>query len=254
MEFTRFLDCLAADYDRLRAVVETDADAPVPTCPGWTVGDLTRHVGEVYLHKTVAIREGVEREPWPPKEFAEEEPTALLDRGYTALRAEFASRAPEDPAAAWYGPDQSVGFWIRRMAQETVVHRIDAELATGRPVAPVPADLAVDGIDELLKVFVAYSVAEWGDYFTGVLAGSPGRTFLVRAGDAAWRVRTGPGELTVTDGAGDGTADVTFSGTPEAVLRRLWNREGTAGGDRVTVEGAPEAAEELRRCIVVATE
>lgn len=136
MEFTRFLDCLAADYDRMRTVVGTDADAAVPTCPGWTVADLTRHVGEVYLHKTAAMREGVEPEPWPPKEFAEEEPAALLDRGYTALRAEFATRAPGDAAAGWYGPDQSVGFWIRRMAQETVVHRIDAELATGRPVTP----------------------------------------------------------------------------------------------------------------------
>ena len=67
------------------------------------------------------------------------------------------------------------------MAQETVIHRIDAELGTRQPVAPVPADLAVDGIDELLKVFVAYSVTEWGDYFTDILAGSPGRTYTVRA-------------------------------------------------------------------------
>ncbi|MEU0226915.1 maleylpyruvate isomerase family mycothiol-dependent enzyme [Streptomyces sp. NPDC006284] len=253
MEFTRYLDCLAVDHDRLRAVVENDADAPVPTCPGWTVADLTRHVGEVYLHKTVAMREGVEPEPWPPPEFAEEEPTALLDRGYTALRAEFATRAPGDPAATWYGPDQSVGFWIRRMAQETVVHRIDAELATGQAVAPVPADLAVDGIDELLRIFAAFSVAAWGEYFADVLDGSPGRTVLLRAGDAAWRVRTGPGEFSVTDGAGDGTADVTLSGSPEALLRRLWNREGDGDGG-VTVTGDPEAAEELRRCLVVATQ
>jgi uncharacterized protein (TIGR03083 family) len=255
MDSTRFLDCLAADHDRLRTAVETDADAPVPTCPGWTVADLTRHVGEVYLHKTAAMRDGAEPEPWPPKEFAEQAPKTLLDRGYTALRAEFATRAPEDPAATWYGPDQSVGFWIRRMAQETVVHRIDAELATGRPVAPVPDDLAVDGVDELLKVFAAYAVAEWGEYFTDILDGSPGRTFLVRAGDdAAWRVRTGPEEFTVTDGAGDGTADVTLSGSPEAVLRLLWNRVSADGDGAVKVEGAPQALEELRRCVVVATQ
>ena len=60
------------------------------------------------------------------------------------------------------------------MAQETVIHRIDAELGTGRPVAPVPVDLAVDGIDELFKVFVAYSVAGSDDYFADVLASSPG--------------------------------------------------------------------------------
>jgi hypothetical protein len=65
------------------------------------------------------------------------------------------------------------------MSQETVIHHTDAELGTGQPVAPVPADLAGDGSDELLKVFVAYSVATWGDYFTDILAGSPGRTYAV---------------------------------------------------------------------------
>jgi hypothetical protein len=60
-----------------------------------------------------------------------------------------AGRKPEDPAGSWYTPDQTVGFWIRRMAHETVIHRID----------------------ELLKVFVAYSVAERSGYFTG----HPGR-------------------------------------------------------------------------------
>ena len=161
MEYSRFLDCLAADYARLRAVVPDGLAAAVPTCPGWTVADLARHVGQVYLHKTLAMREGAEPDPWPPQELADEEPLALLDRAYAGLLHEFATRKPEDPAGSWYKPDQTVGFWIRRMAHETAIHRIDAELGTGQLVAPVPADLAVDGIDELLKVFLAYSVAEW---------------------------------------------------------------------------------------------
>src|SRR5205085_7086477 len=128
-----------------------------------------------------------EPDPWPPIELAAEEPLALLDRAYAGLLDEFGARKPEDPAVSWYAPDQTVGFWIRRMAQETVIHRIDAELGTGQPVAPVPADLAVDGIDELLKIFVAYSVAEWASAFTDILGSSPGRTYSVRADDAAWR-------------------------------------------------------------------
>jgi mycothiol maleylpyruvate isomerase-like protein/MDMPI-like protein len=183
------------------------------------VADLTRHVGEVYLHKTLAMREGAEPDPWPPEELADEDPLALLDRAYATLTGEFAARKPTDPAGSWYAPDQTVGFWIRRMAQETVIHRIDAELGTGQPVAPVPADLAVDGIDELLKVFVAYSVAEWGSYFTDILAGSPGRTYTVRTDGAAWRARTGRGLFTIEDGPGDDAADVTVSGPPTAVLR-----------------------------------
>jgi uncharacterized protein (TIGR03083 family) len=254
MEDSRYLDCLAADYTRLRAVVPDKLTAPVPTCPGWTVADLTRHVAEVYLHKTLAMREGTEPETFPPPGLAGEEPVALLDRTYADLRAEFATRKPTDPAGSWYTPDQTVGFWIRRMAQETVIHRIDAELGAGQPVAPVPDDLAVDGTDELLKVFVAYSVTEWGDYFTDVLGGSPGRTYTVRTGGAAWRVRTGPGRFEVADGPGDGPADVTVSGPPEAVLRWVWNRESPGQPSEVTVQGAPEAVEELHRCIVTATQ
>jgi mycothiol maleylpyruvate isomerase-like protein len=50
VECSRFFDCLAIDFARLRAVVPTDPSAAVPSCPGWTVADLTRHLGEVYLH------------------------------------------------------------------------------------------------------------------------------------------------------------------------------------------------------------
>ncbi len=254
MENSRFLDCLAADFARIRAIVPDRLIAAVPSCPGWTVADLTRHVGMVYVHKTLAMREGAEPEQWPPEGLADEEPLALLDRAYADLRAEFAARKPADPAGTWYAPDQTVGFWIRRMAQETVIHRIDAELGTGQPVAPVPADLAVDGIDELLKVFVAYSVAEWGSYFTDILAGSPGWTYAVRTDGAAWRARTGPGVFAVEDGTGDGTADVTVSGPPADLLRWVWNRQDASGPGGVTVGGAPEAVELLRRCIVVATQ
>jgi uncharacterized protein (TIGR03083 family) len=254
MEPSRFLDCLADDFARLRAVVPADFTAAVPSCPGWTVADLTRHVGEVYLHKTLAMRDGAEPDPWPPPELADEEPLALLDRAYAGLMGEFAARRPEDPAGSWYTPDRTVGFWIRRMAQETVIHRIDAELGAGQPVGPVPADLAVDGVDELLKVFVAYSVAEWADYFTGILVSSPGHVVAVRTDGATWRVRTGPGLFGVEDGARDKFADVTVSGTPTPLLRWMWNRESAGEPSGVTVHGDAEALGELQRCIAVATQ
>ena len=101
MEHSRFVDSFAADFARLRAVVPSDLSAPVPSCPGWTVADLTRHVGEVYLHKTLAMREGAEPDPWPPEELASEEPPALLDRAYAGLRGECAAREPADPAGSW---------------------------------------------------------------------------------------------------------------------------------------------------------
>ncbi|MEU5780906.1 maleylpyruvate isomerase family mycothiol-dependent enzyme [Micromonospora lupini] len=253
MEYSRYLDCLADDFARLRALVPTNPTAPVPTCPGWSVTDLARHVGEVYLHKTLAIRDGVEAEPWPPAELASEAPLALLDRAYAELRSEFAAHDPQDPAGSWYAPGRSVGFWIRRMAQETVIHRIDAELGVGAPVAPVPDDLAVDGVDELFRVFVEYSVAEWADAFHEILAGSPGWTFTVRADDTAWSVRTEPAVFRVTDGVAD-AADVTVTGPPAAMLRWAWGRELAGEPSGVRVDGPAEAVAELRRCIVIATQ
>ena len=256
MDSARFLDSLAADFDRLRFVASLDPAAPVPTCPGWNVGHLTRHVGEVYLHKALAIRDGVEPSPWPPADLASEEPLELLDRAYAALRYELDTHSPQDHAGTWYSPDQTVGFWIRRMAQETVIHRIDAELGTHQPVVPVPPDLAIDGVDELLNVFLAFSVVNWGSYFTDLLSSAPACTYLLRTDEAAWRVDVAPGELSVADvPAGDGLrADVTISGPPMALQRWVWNREAADAPGEVTVDGPAAAVGLLRRCIVTATQ
>ncbi|MGD6754520.1 maleylpyruvate isomerase N-terminal domain-containing protein [Streptomyces sp. BH105] len=263
LSVARYLDCLAADFERLGTAAAQAPTAQVPSCPDWTATDLVRHVGEVYAHKTQAIlaaTPGTEPE-WPPKGTSDEEPFALLHRAYTALRTAIETRDPADPSGTWYAPDQTVGFWIRRMAQETVIHRIDAELAAGGPVTAVPDDLAVDGVDELLKVFTAYAVTEWSDYFREPLAASPGRTYEVRAEagkGAAWRIRTGADPSFTVENVEDveagGSADVTLSGTPTALLRDLWNRAGTDETSRVRVTGAPEAVEELRACLRISTQ
>jgi len=117
------------------------------------------------------------------------------------------------------------------------------ELTTG-----AQSYLAIDGTDELLTVFVAYGVPAWGDYFTAILAASPGRTYTLRTDGAAWRVRTGPGLFTVEDGPGDdGAADVTVSGPPAALLRWAWNQESAGEPAAVLVEGTPEVVGEPPR-------
>ncbi len=265
MENTRFLECLDADFRRMREVAPGHLSAQVPSCPGWDVADLVRHVGEVYLHKVEMMRHGAHPEGWPPASFREEEPVGLLTRGYGELRAEFAARKPEDVSKTWYEPDQTVGFWIRRMAQESVIHRIDAELGAGAMVAPVPDDLAVDGVDELLKVFVAYAFSNWPEDFTEALKDSPGHTFLIQADSAqdtpsvSWVVKTAPDRLTVDGGPGQtlsGSAqpDVTISGAPADILRWAWNRETPGAASPVRIEGNAGALSELRQCVVGATQ
>ena len=265
MESSRYLECLEADYQRIREVVPGHLEERVPTCPEWSVDDLTWHVGMVYLHKATVMREGAEPENWPPDYDDDASAIELIDDAYRQLVEEFGARDPAEPSRTWYGPDQTVGFWIRRMAQETVIHRIDAELGAREQVTPVADDLAADGIDELLKVFVGYGVSEWADLFTDALKDSPGRSFLItaRAGtdnpDVSWLVSTSPGQFSVAGGpgmriSGTVTPDVTVSGAPAEVLRWAWNRETPGEPSRVTIGGDADALEEFRRCVVIATQ
>src|SRR5262245_9147897 len=110
MESGPLIDALASDFARLREVAAgADLSRPVPSCPGWTLADLVRNGGAVYLHTVEGLRLGSHPQPWPPAGLDQEEPLALLDRGYAALTAEFARRSPADEAFTWYGPDQTVG-------------------------------------------------------------------------------------------------------------------------------------------------
>jgi uncharacterized protein (TIGR03083 family) len=258
MENSRFLECIASDYGRIRAVVPGNLDRLVPTCPEWTVADLVQHVGTVYLHKVATMRAGAAPSPWPPPGLNDEEPIALLDRAYAELMAEFNRRDPEDFSSTWYDPDQTVGFWIRRMAQETVIHRIDAELAADSPIAPVPDDLAIDGIDELLKTIVAYDVKKWPEDHAETLTESPGRSYTIRTHGVEWLVGTAPGSFSVGGGPGMTpatftNADTTITGTPTALLRWAWNRTTPGEPPAITIDGNPDLTE-FRRCVVIATQ
>jgi uncharacterized protein (TIGR03083 family) len=255
MDAARFLVCLSADCGDLRdAATSVELTVPVPSCPGWTVGDLVVHVAQVYLHKAAIMRTGEWPREWPLPHLAAVAPLSLFGRGYRELRAEFSGCDPASPVPTRYDPDQTVAFWIRRMAQETVIHRIDAELAAGLPVTPVPDDLAADGIDEVLKRMLAYGSVAWPEKFSQFkgehLAAGDGRdTITIAAGPAAWTVRPAPREVVVTDGGSDHPR-VAIEGSPAQVLRWLWGR---APAEAVRLTGDPAWADYLRAMLAAVT-
>lgn len=255
MDSSRYLESLASDYARLRdAAVSGGLGAPVPTCPGWTMADLVQHVGEVYLHKTTAMRQGEWPDPWPP-DLSGEDPLALLDRSYNELTAEFATRPPSAATPTWYEPEQTVAFWIRRMAQETVIHRIDAELAAGLRVSPVPDDIALDGVDEVLKRFLGYGSVVWPEEFAAVTgerleSGTGDDTVTVEVDGATWTVRPRPDRVEVRDGSG-GDVHAVVEAAPATMLSWLWGR---AGDGDITVSGDPAWADYLRRLLIATTQ
>ncbi|GHJ50466.1 hypothetical protein Cs7R123_78080 [Catellatospora sp. TT07R-123] len=246
------LSALESDYERLLEVSGlAPAGAQVPTCPDWSVADLDRHVGMVYLHKVACMRDGAmpqEPQDWPPPGVADEDPIALLRRGYAELTAQFAAKAPAESAPTWFAPDQTVGFWIRRMVHETVIHRIDGELATGVGSLTVPDEVALDGIDELLRCFLAYGSTAWHQYFAAALAGADGGSVAIESGSRRWLVAPTPTEVLVTEG--DGPAAATVAGAPDAMLRWVWRRGDDA---ELAVTGAAGRVAGLRDLLGMAT-
>jgi uncharacterized protein (TIGR03083 family) len=233
----------------LRRTAEHDLTAPVPTCPGWTVDQLVRHVAEVYLHKTECIRLRRSPRPWPP-DTSGEPALALLDRAYAGLTAEFAARSPEQPAATWYEPEQTVGFWIRRMAQETVIHRVDGELALAEAPGPISDDLAVDGIDEVLERFLRYGSHRWAEEFAPSLPDAEQPPVLVATDGYGWLVRATPDGVALEIATPRTTAPATVSGDPVPLLLWLWRR----ADQGVEIDGDQDLVDHLRALLRDATQ
>lgn len=245
MESARFLECLDADYRRLHEVGGGDPTTSVPSCPDWTVTDLLYHVAAVYLHKVECIRLGRVPDPWPP-DLSGRKPLDALDGAYADLTETFAAHDASDPAFTWYDPDQTVGFWIRRMAQETVIHRRDAELAFGEPT-PAADDLAKDGIDELLVIFVGWATTKWAGEIADELEARKSDTVLVDD----WLLRPTLEGIRVERGPGD--AALRVSGSASSLLFWLWNRSAPTD-DAVVVNGNQSVAERFRETLTLSTQ
>ena len=200
----------------VEAVRRGDPGAAVPACPDWTLRDLATHVGGVHRWATAIVEtrstERVKRDRslQPGSDLA-----AWVAEGVDALVAALEAAGPDE--AVWtFGPEPVSSFWFRRQAQETAVHRWDAESASG-DAAPIDAELAVDGVDEMLLGFAPMMdiPAKLGD---------AGRTIHLHATDAdgEWFLTLGPGALTVTKEHAKG--DVAARGTASDLLLFLWGR------------------------------
>lgn len=196
MDAASLLDALRGDGAALAHAAEDHLDRPVAACPGWDVAQLVAHVGRVHrwAGAIVASGEQVRRRALPPPP---EDPGQVLAWYQEGLAGLLATLESADPAATTWTfsvrGDQHVSWWLRRMALETAVHRWDAEVAaTGAPT-PLPPELGVEGVDELLA-----------EMLPGMLAGAEG-------------IR-GTLHLHATDVAGEWWVDLDAEGAP-------WRRE-----------------------------
>lgn len=236
MEYAEYLEETRKQAAALRAAAVTAGPgAEVPTCPGWTVHRLVRHIARVQAQVVLSLDADpagdAPRTERPPEDW--DELLAFWDKTVDTMLAELDRRGPGQSAWA-FAHFEGTSFWARRQAHETAVHRLDAEHAAHGPDVPhlvFEPEFAADGIDEALHVMVARFPTEGAG------------TVLVHAADAgrAWLVTLTEDD---TPKIGNGTVidtDASLVGTADAVYRALWKRPSTA-----VVNGDPALVAALR--------
>lgn len=239
MDHGTHLDLIRAEIDAMAKVAaQGDFAARVPGCPDWDLAELVRHTGRVHRWVTEIVRtRATERVDWKLLDLdLPDDPAGLphwLAAGADPLLAELWA----DPATeVWnFTGGGHVGWWRRRMLQETAVHRADAELALGLDPVIAP-DVAADGIAELLDVLLPV---------TGAAAkvralDRVGQSLHLHATDA-------PGEWTITfteDGfdwtPGHTKATAAVRGPMGDLLLLMWSRRDPGDTARFEIFGEPD--------------
>ncbi|MEL7209137.1 MAG: maleylpyruvate isomerase family mycothiol-dependent enzyme, partial [Actinomycetota bacterium] len=153
MDAAHLLDALRTEGDAALRAAQDREDLAVPHLD-WTVADLVEHLGGVYERFAQCLSGEVPAWPEPdtvpsPDGDVVDWARVRLGRVVTAVGA--ADLDAEFPT--WAGPRD--GSWVlRRLANETAVHRWDLEAATGT-ADPLPTDLAIEVTDEFLTAVVA---------------------------------------------------------------------------------------------------
>jgi uncharacterized protein (TIGR03083 family) len=240
-----YLQALRDEGTALATAARQGLDPPVPACQGWTLADLVLHTGMVHRHKLEIVRGRLAEppSPWPPSAPPRAELLGWYEQGLEELHTVLEDADPETWVWTFYRPDQTAGFWRRRMAQETAVHRVDAESAHG-DFRPVPAALAADGVSELLEVFLA-------PHAEGEPVGGRGESLHLHATDTEgeWRLRLLPAGVEV--GRGHAQADATASGEASDLLLFLWGR---GPADPLERSGDPALLPRVRELAAAATQ
>ncbi|MCA1702239.1 MAG: maleylpyruvate isomerase family mycothiol-dependent enzyme [Actinobacteria bacterium] len=144
---------LRADGELMAEAASRDLEAHVPTCPDWNVAKLVIHTGQHHRWVADAVKGGGAPPPNPPKPgLRGGKLIEWFRQGWREL-ADLLDETGDDTVAWSWSGDNRVGFWRRRTALETLVHRWDAENATGTG-SPLDPEIAGDGVDEVFFVML----------------------------------------------------------------------------------------------------
>lgn len=237
MDFDEYGAGIGAAATVLRAnATSSGLEAPVPTCPGWTVTDLVAHVGMVHRWCADTLR-GVRSDPTAYEAAGRADADLLqwFDDGATEL-LDVLSKTPQDWDGAFFlrNAASARDGWARRQCHETTMHAVDA-IAARLGDAPradqlwFSAELALDGIDELLTGFVPRRSSR--------LRSAVPMTVDVAATDGpSWTIQVSD-EAPVVVRAGAAAGDVRWVAPARELYLALWNRGGEVTVQEQTVAG-----------------
>jgi len=224
------------------AIRDADPGQRVPTCPAWTVAQLTAHVG--FGHRWAALIVEHRATGPVPHDRADdldvppqvEERRHWLTAGADRLAEAVREAGPGTEVWSW-AEEQTAEFWLRRITHDTLVHRLDAELATGH-VPTIAADLAADSISDLLDLFRILPRIDDFPALTGLRGHDETLHFQANepllGADGEWLARRTPSGVEWEHGPGPG--DVVVRGSAQDLLMVL-SRRPALDDSRLEVSG-----------------
>lgn len=137
------------------AVASTDMAARVPCCPEWTAYDLACHLGNVHAWAATVVETG--RRAVDQNDEPRSRKPRVVSEWYAGKAEDLYEvlRVADPEGLCWnFAFDAGgAGFWQRRQLHEATIHAVDLLAASGRELEIDP-DVAGDGIDEVLTVFL----------------------------------------------------------------------------------------------------
>lgn len=230
VDHSRLLEVLRVEGELLASsALGTDPHLPVRHAEGMTLGETVRHVGSVYRMVVTWLRSGEQPTRWQRAPIPGQSLVEYLRAGHREVMAELSAHDPADGAPTWWPLDQTYGFWCRRLAHETTVHRIDVQTAAAAMTVGgrIDDEVAFDGIDEALTLWFTHRLGVLGvtNSWSGRVAVVAGRrrwiAQITATGTAAWQAEGGE------------RVDATVSSDPAGMYLWLWGRRplGTATPD-----------------------
>jgi uncharacterized protein (TIGR03083 family) len=224
-------ELIRREGSRIIAAYEQNAVGKVPWSDRWSVATVARHVASTHHVVAQIVQDrpdadfGLFASLAAPEKNAPEF-SAWFASGTELLLEQLHAAPANDPCWNWYEAHAGrVEFWSRRMLHETVIHRWDAQMGATGSADLIDPDIATDGIDEFVDIFVATARAR------DASPAAPSVMLQCTDTAASWTVTLPEAGREVA--RGEHPSDVSVRGSASDLLLFLWGR----AAERVEVSG-----------------